>query len=192
MRNRPELTAAVKKKLLVVAAVAVLLCVFGDSTLAYLITGTDPLTQVFHPAKVSHQLIQTVQADANGAVVAKKDLQVKNNGEADIYVRATIVVKWVSENGTVTTISPIEGTDYTIDFAADTPWTHHSEDGFWYYTEPVKPGEQTAYLFSHCGRTQNPAPLNCHLSIEVLTQAVQATPPEAVKDAWGIDPSTLT
>lgn len=184
------LKSSTEKKAVAVVLVGLLLCVLCDSTLAYLIAGTDPLVNVFHPAKVSSRLVETTQTDANGAITAKKNVYVENDGEAAIYVRAMIVVKWMNADGSVAAIAPVQGEDYTLELAENTNWKERT-DGFWYYTKPVDPGDHTANLLQHCGQTQNTAPKNCYLSIEVLTQAIQATPADAVKDAWGVDPSIL-
>lgn len=183
-------------------ALILLLTVCG-STVAYLVTGTDPLTLLFSPATVDCKVVYTSSADM------ASDFRIQNTGTTQAYIRATVLVQWVKENEdgsvTVLAISPEKGSDYSIDYAPTeqeidgsgnvtsvtrTKWRLHS-DGYWYYTEPVAPNGKTMSLIGSFKR-QNVTMDGYTIRVEVLAQAIQATPAEAVKDAWGLDPSTLT
>lgn len=198
----------IKKKALAVALAGLLLCVLCDTTLAYLVTGTDPVTQIFYPATISCR-VEMEQATET----IKRDARVANNGDAAVYIRVAAVVNWVDQSGKVSAMTPVEGSDYHIgwapadhivddhqtpdDHADDTvteipsKWKLHT-DGYWYYTELVEPGAYTGYLFDFCKEYGTGAPPNCYLSVQLFAQAIQATPPEAVKDAWGVDLRALT
>ena len=58
-----------------------------------------------------------------------------------------------------------------------------ANDGFYYWTSPVAPGAETGVLIKSV--TELKATKGRNFVVRISTQAVQATPDEAVHDAWG-------
>ena len=86
-----------------VLTVALSLAIVG-TTLAYIITQTDILQNIFEPAKVDIEI---------------KGNDIENKSDVDVYIRAAVVVNWVDDNGTpedksddvILSTSPVAGTD---------------------------------------------------------------------------------
>lgn len=163
-----------------VLTVALSVAIVG-TTLAYIITQTDILQNIFEPAKVD------IEINGNN---------IENKSDVDVYIRAAVVVNWVDDNGTpedksddvILSTSPVAGTDYTLSTA--TGWTQGS-DGFYYYLSKVPPTTESITLLN--GVTQNKTKDGYTLRVQVLSSAIQATPTEAVVGAWtsvtGVDAS---
>lgn len=149
----------------------------------------------------------------------KRDVAV-SVGETDypVFVRATIVITWKKqeivkdengnamkdENGSDVTKDvvyfqrPVEGrgNDYVLNLNLGKGWEYNEDDGFYYYTLPVKSGETTSVLITSCERleTAQPPEEGYVLSVEIIAQTVQAVgykdePDDeipAYQDAWSI------
>ncbi len=160
------------------ASLVVLLCATAATTLAYLATQTEGITNTFIPAEVRNEISEDLDDNT------KKDVTVKNTGNVDAYIRAQIIVTWVDEKrnpygGAV----PALGTDYTITWPESSDWTKGS-DGFYYYKQPVAPDDSTTNLFDELKVVENLE--GYRLSVEILSQSIQAEPEEAVENAWGM------
>ena len=153
--------------------VALSLAVVG-TTIAYIIDYTESLKNTFTPPVVD---ISTV----NGNVIT-------NNSDVDVYIRAAIVVNWVSSEGTLSE-PPVEGTDYTL--SVNTGWVKGT-DGFYYYTSKVDPSTASVTLLSEVN-ADTITNGDYTLTVQVISSAIQATPAEAVIGAWtsvsGVDTS---
>lgn len=171
------------KPTLLMMALAIVLGAFVGTTVAYLFTNTDALTNTFNPAKVTVD----VPEEFNGNV--KNNVKVKNTGDIEAYVRAAVVVTWQDDNGNVHPTAPVAGTDYNVTFPADTGWV--KSGNFYYYTKPVAAGASTGILLTNCKPVEGKAPEGYHLSVEILASAIQSEPASAVVEAWGVDPTTL-
>ena len=182
------------KKFIVITAVALLLLVTVGSTLAYIFTMTDPVENTFTPSKVSCAVVENNNPDENRAdivpnVSIKTNVQIKNTGDTDAYIRVAVVVNWMSTDGTkVWASKPVENTDYTIRYAENTGWEKGS-DGYWYYTKPVPPteGSNLTDILINEAKVLEPAPLDgYYLSIEIVASALQAKPASVVTSQWGV------
>lgn len=163
-------------------AVVMLIGAVAGSTVAFLVTDTTPVTNTFEYAKVSCAVKETFD---NASV--KKDVQIQNTGTTDAYIRATYVVNWLNkEDGTIAASVP---TDYSYSLAEnpDGKWTK-GNDGYFYYWTPVAPNGLTDGSLLNCTVTYPDNPQYI-LSVEILATAVQSTPANAVREAWGVSPS---
>lgn len=134
----------------------------------------------------------SVQETLNGKV--KSDVKAKNTGTAPAYIRAAVDIYWQDQDGARLWDEPKEEpkgeADYEIAWSvADASgansaynWVKAS-DGFYYWTSPVAPGAETGVLINRV--TELKATEGRNLVVDISTQAVQATPDEAVRDAWG-------
>lgn len=171
-----------KPSLLLIALVAVLGAVVG-STIAYLFTHTDAITNTFTAASVTTK----IEEELNDGV--KNNVTVKNTGDIEAYIRAAVIVTWQDKYGNVYSTAPEEGVDYTVDWTMD-GWV--LRDGYYYYTSPVAAKDSTKELFTNCMLLENTVPPEgCHLVVEVLASAIQSQPKSAVVEAWGVDPTNL-
>lgn len=162
-----------------IMAVLLLLGAAVGSTIAFLIDKTEPVKNDFEYAKVSCEVTESFTNNK------KDNVQVKNTGTIDAYIRATYVVNWLDRDGNIAASDPA-GYSYNVTENPDSKWTKGS-DGYFYYTSPVVPSASTQGSLLTCTVTY-PDPDNPEytLSVEVLAEAIQSTPDKAVREAWGV------
>ena len=113
----------------------------------------------------------------------KQNVKVQNNSETAVYIRVALVPTWVDE----TTHEPVAQSasldDLTFTNLPASGWKKNGS--YYYYTLPVPAGSETPVLFSSAVVKDGAAPAGCIMDLQVLAQAVQATPKDAVIAAWG-------
>lgn len=176
-----------ERKRIIALLVGVILLAGTAGTLAWL-SVTGVLVNQFGIGSVT----PSVQETLNGKV--KSDVKAKNTGTAPAYIRAAVDIYWQDQDGARLWDEPKEEpkgeADYEIAWnVADASgansaynWVKAS-DGFYYWTSPVAPGAETGVLINRV--TELKATEGRNLVVDISTQAVQATPDEAVHDAWG-------
>lgn len=184
------------KKSMLITSVAFLLLVAVGTTLAYIFTKTELVENKFNPSKVSCAVVEDggnpVAAGTHNTGTEKKDVQIKNTGDTDAYIRVAVVVNWMSADGTkVWATKPVAGEDkdYTISYNLSNGWIDDG-DGYYYYTQPVDPGDMTDILITSA--TQNVTGpkgtdgTQYYLSIEIVASTIQAEGMGATsaQDAW--------
>lgn len=190
-----------RKKVIALVATVLLLTVAAGATLAYILTNTDPVKNVFTPSKVACAVVENDKAPVTGnkvEVSEKKNVKIQNTGDTDAFIRATIVVTWQNADGIVYAQKPVADTDYSITFAENSGWVK-GEDGFYYYTKEVIAdktgagnGDMTAVLISEA-KTLKDAPADGYtLSIEIVASAIQSRPDNVVGDKWSNDKVTVS
>ena len=162
----------------VAACLCILVCSMG-SVWAYLTDHTEPMQNEFIPARVTCAVEETF----TGSV--KSDVKIRNTGNVDAYIRATVIATFVAENGKVLATAPVEGVDYTVTWA--TMGWNKGSDGFWYHTASVAPDQLTANLIESA--TAITAPEGFRLNVQIVATAIQSNPAAAVTEAWGITPT---
>lgn len=176
-----------KRKRIIALLVGVILLAGTAGTLAWL-SVTGVLVNQFGIGSVT----PSVQETLNGKV--KSDVKAKNTGTAPAYIRAAVDIYWQDQDGARLWDEPKEEpkgeADYEIAWSvADASDTNSADnwvkasDGFYYWTSPVAPGGETGVLINRV--TELKATEGRNLVVDISTQAVQATPDEAVHDAWG-------
>lgn len=160
-----------------VLIMAVLL-LFGaavGSTVAFLIDKTAPVENAFEYAKVSCEVTENFTNNK------KDNVQVKNTGTIDAYIRATYVVNWVDEQRNIVASVP-DGYSYSLNVNPEGKWTKIGD--YYYYLSPVAPDKSTPGSLLTCTviYPENP---EYTLSVEILAEAIQSVPEDAVKAAWG-------
>lgn len=112
----------------------------------------------------------------------KKNVSVANNGNMPVYIRALILVSWQDDSGAILSAQPAAGTDYDCVLAgAETGWSLGS-DGYYYYTKPVPARASTPVLIQSL--TDKNETAGRRLRVDVIAQAVQAEPAQAVSDVF--------
>lgn len=154
-------------------------------TLAWL-SATGVLVNQFGIGSVT----PSVQETLNGNV--KSDVKAENTGTAPAYIRAAVDIYWQDGSGARLWEEPKSGTDYEIAWSdelcdasgANLAYTWiKANDGFYYWTSPVAPGEETGVLITSVKELKETEGRN--LVVDVSAQAVQSAPDEAVHEAWG-------
>lgn len=105
-------------------------------TLAYLVTDTAPVENTFTPGSVSCQVEEN--ADENNRVnfngTEKKNINVRNTGSADSYIRVKLLSYRVNADG-----KTIGGEAPLILPPLGEGWVRYGDH--YYYTKPVAPGQ---------------------------------------------------
>ena len=175
-----------KRKRIIALLVGVVLLAGTAGTLAWL-SATGVLVNQFGIGSVT----PSVQEKLNGNV--KSDVKAKNTGTAPAYIRAAVDIYWQdATSGARLWEEPQADTDYEIAWSDElrdalgknlaSIWIKAS-DGFYYWTSPVAPGEETSVLITSVKELK--ATEGRNLVVDVSTQAVQSAPDEAVHEAWG-------
>lgn len=174
------------KALLLIASLAVLLTATVGSTAAWLVSKPAAVENDFVPGKVACQVLEDFGKD-----YVKRDVRVKNTGNTDAYIRVLLVFTWKDEAGNIFSNKPQEGKDYQIVMDDLTDWIMQKSDAgvYFYYKKRVAPEEETRNLIEslyQIATVTGPENGTYKLSVDILADAVQADPPQAVKDSWGV------
>lgn len=179
----------ISKKIILFTSVALLLSVTVGTTVAYLITTSETVENAFIPSRVSCTVIEDGGNPVAGALVntgsSKNNVQIKNTGDTDAYIRVAVVVNWTNAEGTkIWAKKPVEDVDYEITYnLSDNGWVKGS-DGFYYYSKvvsPTSPNDLTSVLINNAGlKSGVTAPTGTdstkyYLSIEIIASAIQTT-----------------
>lgn len=115
----------------------------------------------------------------------KQNVDVTNSGNVPIYVRAQVNIYWQDANGNQLWDEPVVGTDYEITRdLTGSKWVE-GDDGFYYWTEPLQPGEEnkTTNLIDSL-KDKNAHNDGRKLVCDIAVQGIQADSADAVKEAW--------
>ncbi len=168
-----------KKLIALSLALVSLLLVAVGSTAAYLFTKTEPVKNVFDPAYVTCEVVETFDTVNN----IKTNVGVKNTSDIPVYIRAAVVVNWVDANGAISAKAPVLGTDYSIAYDLANGWAIGS-DGYYYYASPVAVGGTTSSLITEAKPSS--VKEGYTIAIEILAEAIQSEPASAV---WANKPN---
>lgn len=157
-------------------SILLLACIAVGGTLAFLIAQAGPVVNTFQPSKVTTAVEETLTGGT------KTNVKIANTGDTEAYIRAAVVVTWKDEKGNVYGQVPVLNEDYTITFATNTGWTE-SADGFYYYTTPVAPDNETGILIANCSPKAE-APEGYSLDVMILGSGIQSVPAKVVTEAW--------
>lgn len=178
------------KALLLIASLAVLLTATVGSTAAWLVSKPAAVENNFVPGKVACQVLEDFGAESGTSV--KRNVRVKNTGNTDAYIRVLLVFTWKDKDGNIFSNKPQEGKDYQIVMDDLTDWIMQKSDAglYFYYKKPVAPDAETSKLIDSLRQiagVTGPENGKYKLSVDILADAVQADPPQAVADSWGVD-----
>ena len=155
-------------------ATVMLFALAVGGTIAWLTDKDRPLVNTFDPSKVTCE----VQEKFDGKV--KSDVNVKNTGDIDAFIRVKLVTYRTNDAG-----QHIGGTAALPQFTLGANWVEYN--GYYYYTLPVAPGDKPATKGTDSMTlTENYDDADGgHQSIDVMAEAIQSVPEAAVKAAWG-------
>lgn len=183
----------INKKSIIIASVMLLLLVAVGTTLAYIFTETNPVENTFEPSKVSCAVVENGGTPVTGSVTdtgnVKENVQIKNTGDTDAYIRVAVVVNWASADGSCVWAQTPADDDYTITYNLSNGW-FNGGDGFYYYSKAVSPGESTSVLIDEAKQLlavpKGTDGTQYYLSIEIVASAIQSTPETVVENHWGV------
>jgi len=176
-----------RAKVVMVSLVALAVMAVG-TTLAYFLTNTPTVNNVFTPSHVT----TVVDEKFDGNV--KRDVRIQNTGNTAAYIRAAVVYTWQDGNGqdgngnVYGGSAPEAGTDFNQILASD--WGESgawvlAADGFYYWTKPVAAKGYTGKLINEISMKDSAnAPEGYTLCVEILGSGIQSVPTSVVKDEW--------
>lgn len=168
-RRNSRKTGTLLLSLLLVVTLAI------GGTVAYLTTHSDPVQNNFTPSFVDCEVTESF----NGTI--KSNVNVKNTGDTEAYIRVKLVTYRVNDEG-----QHIGGTATIPSFTPGTNWVAYGD--YYYYTLPVAPDDEPAadlidsitltgsYVDADGGKQV----------IEVMAEAIQSGPANAVGNSWGV------
>lgn len=170
---------------LLISLLALLTLTVGG-TVAYLVASTPEVENTFTPSQVSCEVTENFDG------TYKTNVNVINKSDINAYLRVKLVTYRVNDEG-----QHIGGTASIPDFTPGANWVQHG--GYYYYTLPVAPGASPAAdlidkieLKAYPVTPENPD--GGKQVIEVMAEAIQSVPAEAVGEAWKvtIQPGSVT
>lgn len=161
----------------VVLSLVLLLALAVGGTVAWLNARTPKVTNTFTPAHVTCEVEETFDKTTG----VKTDVNVKNTSDIDVYIRVKLVTYRTNDAG-----QHIGGTAELPAFTLGENWVE--KDGYYYYTLPVAPGKTpAANLADKMTLTASYDDADGgKQALDVMAEAIQSTPEEAVADAWGV------
>lgn len=173
-----------KRLALLISIILVVTCTVGV-TLAYIVTSTGSVVNTFKPATIGTDIVEKIEGEV------KKSVAVENNSDMPVYVRAQIVVTWKNpDTGEVLGETPVKGADKDYDYNLLAGESYNwivGADGYYYYKVPVdatEPENVTDPLITNGVAKHTNG--DYVISMEILTQSVQAEPATAVTELWGV------
>ena len=157
-----------KKSLTALIALILIICLAVGGTVAFIVTQTQAVKNTFTPADVKVD----IQEDFDGRV--KKNVNVKNTGDTDAYIRVKLVTYMADSEG-----NPIAENASKPSFHPGSDWSYCVSDDTYYYGKPVAPGDKTSDLIGDSGIM-----LENGQVVEVLAEGIQSVPDNAVEEAW--------
>ena len=164
-------------------ALALVLALSVGGTVAYLFTNTSEVVNTFTPGKTGISIEEKTEGPK------KTEITVKNDGDVPVYVRVMLVATYHNSEGQVCgQHSSVAVPGFGLNFDYWVP----GDAGVYYYKTAIPAKDATENLISgENGIMLKQAEDGCVMHVEVLAQSIQAEPADAVKDAWGVDPTTL-
>lgn len=179
-----------KKKILLLAALAICAAVLASGTLAYF-TAEDQVHNVITSGAVDIEIEEWQDSDGDGeadqpypddpvhvmpGVTVSKIATVKNN-DAESWIRAKFEILITRADGTAMELSPEKlASIITLTMNGD-DWLRKEDDGeWWYYSNAVASGASTNAFFTEVifdGPNMTNEYQNCTVEIIVKAQAVQ-------------------
>lgn len=166
-----------KKKAVLPLILLITLILAVGVTVAYVFTESGDVVNTFNPTNVTTEIVEKFDGEV------KKNVTATNTGDIDAYIRIKLVTYRVNEDG-----DRIGGEAVIPGFTMGDGW--FEQDGFYYFEKPVKPNE----TISPCLIGEDGIKLQKYDDvdggkqvIEVLAEAIQSTPVDAVEESWQVD-----
>lgn len=162
---------------MVIATVLLLALAIGG-TLAWLSTKDAPIQNKFLPTKVTCEVTERF----DGSTGVKSNVNVKNTGTINAFIRVKLVTYRTNDQG-----QHIGGTASLPAFTLGTGWVKCGD--YYYYTKPVAPNQKP-----ETNLTESMTLIGSYMdtdggkqAVDVMAEAIQSVPEDAIKAAWGAD-----
>ena len=174
-----------KKGIALLISAVLILSVAVGTTIAFLVDSTEDVTDNFTPAKVACTVIAPTDSDSNWYV--RNDSEKGSN--IDAYIRVAVIFNEENADGTLKWNGAI---DATITHTGN--W--QKVENYYYYKGAVEPGKTNNVKFGTITVTkividengeQQIVDITKNAKIQVLAEAIQSTPDDAVQTAWGVN-----
>lgn len=144
-------------------------------TVAWLTANTSNVANTFTPSNVACSVTENFDG------TTKSNVNVKNTGDTEAYIRVKLVTYRVNANG-----DHIGGTAEIPAFTPGNGWEIYN--GYYYYTSPVKPNEKPATnLIDSITLTGSYEDADGGKQVvEVMAEAIQSKPATAVTQSWNV------
>ena len=162
--------------LVVLLALIALLSSIGSAG-AYMRKQTEIVSNVFVPAEVSCEVVETFSENV------KTEIAIENTGDIEAYLRLHVITYWVDSNGEILFKKPSE---LDIDYD-DACWLISGDT--YYYKFPVQPGDtnnSTTNLLKSGIQLKYDNNDGSRQVVEVFAEAIQSVPGDAVTSAWPV------
>ena len=158
-----------------VLSVLLIVTMAVGGTVACVAAHCGPIQNSFKPSFVDCE----VKESFNGTT--KSEVNVQNTGDTEAYIRVKLVTYRVNDDG-----QHIGGVAEIPGFEPGANWKEFG--GYYYYTLPVAPGEKPkADLISSISLTGSYDDADGGSQvIEVMAEAIQSGPADAVGKSWGV------
>lgn len=177
-------------------------------------SSTNPIQNQLQTKSYGNELVEkfTPKSDWQPGEKVEKEVGVTNTGDYNLFVRIKMEETWTLSEGTLVSYNSDSAKFHsaTSEFATQTSatdglttgdesvvykeidltgWTLNADDGYWYYTLPLKPSDSTgnllksitlagntdmgAYITTKYYTTANPKPNNTEIGSDPATQWVE-------------------
>lgn len=187
-RNHEKTPRTNRRKLLIaLGALCAVLCASVGLTAAFLVSRPAPVENNFTIGKVACKVLEALSEESGTTV--KRNVLIENTGNTSAYIRVLLVFTWKDADGNVFVNPPEVEKDFEINLMLSNGWIYQPSDvgAYLYYNQPVAPGAQTPELIDSVQPLPdivNPEDGTYKLSVEILADAVQSDPADAVEEAW--------
>lgn len=189
------------KRLLRISAILLVAAVLTTAVNAFMINRSQTFNNKFVPASVKCEIEEKFSESTN--TNTKSSIQVKNTGNTDAYIRVRLVFHWEDSKGNVVgrnmdpTASIVGFKDGLGSYFNSSEWVKGEDDYTYYYKNSVAPEAFTSELLNkditmgpyvHTVQIDSETTVTYYYYpvIEVLAEAVQSKPAEAVEEAWSV------
>lgn len=173
-----------KRTTILLASLALIIGLAVGTTLAYIFTSSPQVTNTFEPAWVDCEIQEYFPNSQE-----KKDIQIKNTGNVDAYIRVRLLYNWINEDDEI--VTKPAGYEHTTVSAANLGEGWNASNTFYYYTYKVKPEELTSVMLN-IPIKQTAGGGDYRLRVDVIAEAIQADPKTTAEYKWGINPNNLS
>lgn len=175
-RKRTSKRSGSRLAAMTVSTVLLLALTIGG-TVAWLTSKTNDITNTFTPSKVMCAVSEIFDEDTG----VKSNVNVTNVGDTDAFIRVKLVTYRTNAEG-----QHIGGVAEVPEFVPGDGWVKYGD--YYYYTKPVAPNEkpesdlisriqlESVYTDADGG----------YQAMDVMAEAIQSEPAEAVGEAWGV------
>ena len=163
-------------------AVIMLIGAAVGTTVAFLVTNTDPVVNNFTYGTIGTRIDESFDGST------KSNVKVTNTGDTPAFIRATYVATWRDASGKIVNSVP---TDYSYELTENPNKTWQKVGNYFYYPYAVYPENSGSSPYTTDGSlltctVTHPKNPEYFLNVEIVASAIQSEPVTAVPEAWGV------